>query len=134
MSHKADRGKILAVDDSPTMLQWIIGVLEGEFQVSSADSVAKGLDLLKRAPVDVVLTDYDLGDGTGIDLLRAATGGDSHAAGILMTAHRDAEDVREVQKSGRVLVLFKPVEAAQLVAWVRNAFTMARLAATTKKL
>lgn len=128
------QGRVLVVDDSSTIIDWLVGVLAPEFHVETARSVSDALDALRLAKFDVVVTDYDLGDGTGLDLLSAATGGDSHATGILMTAHKEDEVVREAQRAGRVLVLFKPVEAAQLQGWVRNAVTMARLAATTRKI
>jgi len=41
---------------------------DGEVAVTTADSVAAAADTLSRAAVDCVVTDYDLPDGTGLDV------------------------------------------------------------------
>src|SRR4051812_3584968 len=120
-------GRVLVVDDSPTVLDWLVAVLSSEFEVMTAGSCRAALACLQQKSFQVMLTDFELGDGNGLDLIRNAMKAQADLAGILMTAHKDHPEVRAAQKAGRTLVLFKPVDAGQLVGWVRNAVTMARL-------
>jgi CheY-like chemotaxis protein len=48
-------------------------VLEsGGYEVSSAISVHEALELLRARHFDLLLSDYSLGDGTGVDLIERA--------------------------------------------------------------
>ena len=62
--------RILVIDDDPdvrTTIQWI---LEAEgFVVSLAANGQEGLDLLKREPADVVLTDIFMPEKEGIETI-----------------------------------------------------------------
>lgn len=127
-------GRVLVVEDSPTVLEWLIAVLGTEFEIATASSLATARGQLARGGFHAVVTDYELGDGTGIELLTYATTSNDKIAGILMTAHKEDDTVRALQKSGRTLVLFKPVDANQLIAWVKNAVTMAKLADAATKI
>jgi DNA-binding NtrC family response regulator len=131
---KSDRGRILVVDDSPTVLDWLVGVLGGEFDVTTASSCREALATIAVGEFHAVVADFELGDGNGLDLLQQCSAKHERLAGILMTGHKDYADVRAAQKSGSLLVLFKPVEPAQLVGWVKNAVTMAKLADAAKRI
>jgi CheY-like chemotaxis protein len=80
------------------------------------------------APPDVIIADYHLDDGDGIEAigaLRAAFGADIPA--ILATADRSLE-AREAAQRARIAVLHKPLKPAQLRALLMRCKTM-RLAA-----
>lgn len=61
---------ILVVDDSPVMRE-ILGVILGAdgHEVWFADGVDRGLELLELTSPDVVLTDYNMPEKTGRDLV-----------------------------------------------------------------
>jgi two-component system cell cycle response regulator len=65
-------GKILAVDDRLTNLDLARCTLEPcGYTVTTAGGVREALELIRRDPPDLVLTDVHMGDGTGFDLIRA---------------------------------------------------------------
>lgn len=127
-------GTVLVVDDSATMRDWLAACLSPVCTVRTAGSMDEGVQATIATAFDVVVADFDLGDGTGLTLLREVARIRSGAARILLTAHKDYSDVRDAQRSGDLLVIFKPVDEHVLVGWVRNAVTMARLNQATRRI
>lgn len=74
------------------------------------------------APCDVLITDYDLGEGaTGTDCIRAVRGGlGAGLPAIVMTGH-DPDQVREEFDDVGVPVLSKPVRPAELRSMLMTA-------------
>ena len=61
--------RILVVDDDPLVGQWLTDVLAGEgHEVEAVDSGRAGLERLRGAPFDLVLTDLRMPDVDGIGL------------------------------------------------------------------
>ena len=64
---------VLIVDDEPVILQILSAVFEDEpYRLSTVSTGADALALLAAGAVDVLLTDKNLPDHNGIDLLAAA--------------------------------------------------------------
>jgi DNA-binding NtrC family response regulator len=126
------RGRVLVVDDDENQRLAIEGILGLEHDVVAAGGVQDALHQLSRGRFDVVVTDYEMPDGTGQSLIEAVEKrGLTSTSAILLTGHSDYKAVRELQRSARALVLFKPVNPKELMAWVMNGVTMARLNAAT---
>lgn len=127
-------GQVLVVEDDPAVRESLDAILSGEFATTSVAGVAQAVQTLSRQAFDVVVTDFNLADGTGLTVIDSCRAQSPGATVILLTGHVDYDGVRALQKSGRVLVLFKPVNPDELLAWVKNGVTMARLAAATTRL
>lgn len=126
--------KLLVVDDDAVVLETLAAVLE-DYDLTLASSLKQATIAFEAKDFDLVVTDYQLGDGTGEELvktLRARRGADASA--IVLTGHTDFSEVRELQARGELLVLFKPVDPRELLSWVRNELTMARLRRSLRKL
>jgi DNA-binding NarL/FixJ family response regulator len=121
-------GRVLVVDDAEAMRLTLEGVLSEDFQVESAATLLDAQKALEERDFNAVITDYEMPDGTGAQLLEWLQKNRPNVGGILLTGHANYADVRAMQRSGRYLVMFKPVDPAQIVAWVRNTITMTRLA------
>ena len=132
----ARRPRVLVVDDSATARAWLTTVIGAEYEVTPVSSAAQAIYTLAGAtePFDILVTDYELGDGTGAELIEQVSKKHGSLPAILLTAHREYEQVRALQQAGRHLVLFKPTDPKELLVWIKNAVTMARLAAMTAKL
>jgi two-component system response regulator HydG len=128
------RGRVLVVDDSHTMRSWLSEVIGTEFEVRPVATISLATASLQSGHFDVIVADYELQDGNGLDFLEQVIPRHPGVAGILLTAHREYERVRELQRAGRFLVLFKPTDPKELLAWIRNAVTMSRLNEATAKL
>lgn len=126
------RGQVLVVDDDENQRLSLESILALDYDVCAAGGVEEASRLIARDTFDVVVTDYDMPDGTGEDVLRCVTRRGTPTSTILLTGHSEYAQVRDLQKSGRALVLFKPVDPVELLAWIKNGVTMARLSRATK--
>ncbi len=70
----ADKHPILLVDDEPEILFSLRGLLRREFDLHTAQSGAEALEVLKRQPIHVIMTDQRMPEMTGVELLRRARG------------------------------------------------------------
>src|SRR5215204_4163349 len=110
--------RILVVDDEPEILAEVAGYLRrrGE-SIVTASSYRQGLQALEddAVPIDILVTDGRMPDGSGIDLLRAAIerpGGPR--AFILMTGHFEESDLSDDLQAAGVVVIYKPFSLAAM--------------------
>lgn len=61
--------RILVVDDNTEFLQTLSTVLSGDFDTIKATGVKEALDILQAVTVDAICSDFNMKDGTGLDLL-----------------------------------------------------------------
>jgi CheY-like chemotaxis protein len=110
--------RVLVVDNDLTILDAMQALLEQwGVHVFKAHDSAEALHLVATEPIDAVLADYHLGDGTqGLELLQRITDlrGPTVAA-ALITADHAADLARAARRAG-VPLLHKPVRSAALRA------------------
>lgn len=61
--------RILVVDDNTEFLQTLSTVLSGDFDTIKATGVMDALNTLQTIAVDAICSDFNMKDGTGLDLL-----------------------------------------------------------------
>ena len=61
--------RILIVDDNTEYLQILSTVLSGDFDTIKATGVMDALNTLQTIAVDAICSDFNMKDGTGLDLL-----------------------------------------------------------------
>ena len=61
--------RILIVDDNTEFLQTLSTVLSGDFDTIRAAGVMDALNILQTITVDAICSDFNMKDGTGLDLL-----------------------------------------------------------------
>ncbi len=110
---------VLAIDNEPTILEGMRLLLAGwGCRILTAESLKGARQVLKRpgTKVDVIIADYHLDDGDGIEAITALrwTLGQGLPA-ILLTADRTPE-VREKAEGRDIHVLTKPLKPATLRA------------------
>jgi len=110
--------RLLVVDDEPEILAEVAGYLRRRGEpVVTASSYRQGLQALEddAVPIDILITDGRMPDGSGIDLLRAAIGrpGGPHAF-ILMTGHFEESDLTADLVEAGVVVMHKPFSLSAL--------------------
>jgi len=116
--------RILFVDDEPQGRQVISSYLERELghEVTQSASGMEALELYRRTPFPMVLTDIRMPGMDGIELLRqikASPPGRSTDV-LLITAHGDMETAISALREGAYDYLNKPVDLAELEAIVRR--------------
>jgi len=116
-----NRGTVLVVDDSPEARDFItVVVAEAGYRVLCAESVKEALSVLRAGEsVDVVIVDYNLGDGTGAAFVHQAVNegrlDPRSTPTIICTAYR------YVELPPNVTMLQKPVEPSALLEAIRLA-------------
>ena len=61
--------RLLVVDDNTEYLQFLSSVLSGHFDTIKATGVKDALNILQAITVDAICSDFNMRDGTGLDLL-----------------------------------------------------------------
>lgn len=123
--------RVLCIDNEPAILDGMKTLLSGwGCDVLTAGSLAEAHQALKqeRASPDVIIADYHLDDGNGIDAvvaLRWKLGAETPA--VLVTADRTPA-VRDAAGEKGIQVMNKPVKPAALRAYLAQ-WTTARAAA-----
>jgi PAS domain S-box-containing protein len=111
---------ILLVEDNPDSLRALsmsLAVLG--YEVRSANSVRSALAAAELGRYDLILSDLELGDGTGLDLLRSMGPGRS-APAIALTGYGSEEDRKICLAAGFEAHLIKPIEIRQLDEAIRS--------------
>lgn len=115
---------LLIVDDEPHVLSSIKRLLRAEsYQVLTATSAGKGLDLLAHHNICVTLSDHMMPDMDGITFLEKVAAHDPAIVRILITAHASLENAMAAIKRGRIFeYLTKPWSDTSLKRVIRRAF------------
>ena len=112
---RPDRERALAVDDDPDALEAVAAFLEDRgFDVDRAEGAKAARRKLGRAAYDVVVTDLQLGDGDGIDVLRTARERAMPPEVLVLTGHATIETAVEAIRAGARDYLRKPIDPGQL--------------------
>ena len=110
--------KILIVDDFSTMRRIVKNLLNdlGFHNTAEADDGSTALIELKKAPFDLVVTDWNMPGMPGIDLLKAIRADASLAKipVLMVTAEAKREQIIEAAQSGVNGYVIKPFTAATL--------------------
>jgi len=118
----SETATILVVDDLPANRDLMARRLERSgFRVVSAASGPEALELLRRAPVDLVLLDIMMPGMTGLDVLRTVrmTRSTATLPVVMVTAKTDSEDVVEALSLGANDYVTKPVDYPVALARIR---------------
>lgn len=121
MSANRYRCNILLVDDEPAILAMLTQQLGEEFDLLTACSIEQAKGILSRQAVDIVLTDLQMEDGSGINLLEWVKEASPGTARILLSGTARVEDAAEAINRALVhRLLLKPWRAVDLLDNVRG--------------
>ncbi|HET6329772.1 MAG TPA: sigma-54 dependent transcriptional regulator [Holophagaceae bacterium] len=111
------RVRVMVVDDEEGIRFALKSFLEAKgYAVTLADSCGEAEKLFRTTPVDLVVLDFGLPDGDGVELLTRLRAVDGFVPVVMLTAHGSIElAVRAIQK-GMDQFLVKPVDLASLGA------------------
>lgn len=106
---------VLLVDDDRNISKTLaLSLKQLGTEVTTADGVLSGLEAIGQRPFDLVLTDFRMGEETGLDLIRKAKVLHPDLLFIVMTAFASFENAVEVVREGAFDYLPKPFTMAQL--------------------
>ncbi len=118
------RKRVLVVDDHPSVREALRLVLQscGYECVPVADG-AEALEQLSAAHFDVVITDYEMPNMNGLELLRSLSSSRPRPPQpvILHTGNANETLIQRAMTAGAYDVLPKPAEAAEVIATIEQA-------------
>lgn len=92
--------RILIVDDNIEFLELLSSILKKHFQTYEATGVKEAINLLENVTVDAICSDFNMMDGTGLDILKQLRQQDVKIPFMLMSASDDRYLVNEAQSWG----------------------------------
>jgi two-component system, NtrC family, response regulator AtoC len=111
--------RALVVEDDRSSLAALLELVEREgFSTRSADGLRAARVALEEEAPDLVLTDLMLPDGSGMELVEAASAVGAQA--VLITGHASVETAVDALRRGAADYLTKPVDLARLKAILAN--------------
>lgn len=127
---------ILVVDDEPSVRRALNRLLAREqYRVLEAGGVQEGVKAMETAKVDLVISDYSMPDGTGLDLLKQLKTRYPHVVRMIITGKADLHAVIGAINEGHVYrFVLKPWDNEELCLSVRLALEQARLLSENRKL
>lgn len=116
--------QLMIVDDEESVREGIAYTvpwdqLDVEY-VHQAASGYEALELMKRHPIDIVITDIRMPGMSGLELLQAIQDGWTGTRCIILSGHAEFQYAREAIRSQTMDYLVKPVRAEDLVFAVRE--------------
>ncbi len=110
-------GKLFVVEDSPSIrsrLVELLGEIEGASIVGEAATPDEAVAGILRTKPDCVVLDFQLIDGTGVDVLRAVHPDSPQIAFVVLTNHPTAQHRRACMEAGASFFLDKSKEFGKL--------------------
>lgn len=115
MGESSELPLVLVVDDDPDHCMMLEVALESRgHRVRTAHSCRSAVAIMESEPVDAVVCDLTLGDGTALDVLRNA-GEHRPRVAIVLSGFDDAEDQERSLAAGYDVHLVKPTPIETLV-------------------
>lgn len=120
---------ILCVDDEPNVLKALRRLFRGaEYIIHTEESGAKGLEVLERQAIDLIISDMRMPQMNGAEFLAQASAKWPETIRILLTGYADIESTISAVNEGRIYsYCSKPWEDTELKALVAKAIEEKRL-------
>ncbi|MFZ2152758.1 MAG: response regulator transcription factor [Microgenomates group bacterium] len=114
--------RILFVEDDTTLLENFATILRRfSYAVDTAKNVMEANDKLISPDYDLILLDWKLPDGSGMDLCREIRKENKEVKIIMLTANSQIEDKIEGLDAGADDYITKPFDSEELLARIRSA-------------
>ncbi len=134
MANNQGKEKILVVDDSEATLEVLQRNLASEgYQTLTASTVSSALAALETTRVDLVITDFKMPGGSGMDLVRHIRENLRDTEVMMITGYPSIEGAVEAIKIGAEEYLSKPFTDEELYAAVRRSLDKLHLQRSGRK-
>jgi NtrC-family two-component system response regulator AlgB len=123
MAHRQTSGaKILIVDDDRNLRRNLAAVLsQAGYSAEAVGTPREAIQILVSRSIDVLLTDLQMAEMSGLELLEAAKCTRRETRIILMTGYATVQNAIQAMKAGAIDYLTKPFEPEDLLTSVANA-------------
>lgn len=118
---------VLVIDDEPDLRTlYELSLTREGYEVFTADSVAQSLAALQSRSFHAVVSDMQLPDGLGLEVLKFLSQAQRSERCVVITAHGSAENAVEALKAGAFDYLSKPVDLKQFRSVVAQAVKLSQ--------
>ena len=121
--------RVLVVDDHELIRQGLVGAFArepGMTVVGDAANVTQALKSYEEHSPDVVVTDLQLPDGTGLDIIRSIRRTNQQAGLVVVTMHSGDEQIFAAMEAGASAFVGKDAPSAEVVKAARHAVVSPR--------
>jgi CheY-like chemotaxis protein len=129
------KNRVLVVDDEPAILELIEIALEDQnFEMISASNGREAFELFKKEPTLVILSDLNMPDMDGRELLLSLFEIGYKPIFLMLTSETDLNIVIDLFKNGIYDYIMKPFNPKELVNRLEKAFEIAELRSMKKNI
>jgi len=119
---------ILIVDDEPSILQSLSGILSDEgFEIHTASNGYEALKIVEEKSPDLVLLDIWMPGLDGIETLKEIKKNNPYIQVIIITGHGTIETAVKATKIGASDLIEKPLSIDKVIVTINNALNFRRL-------
>ncbi|MEA2084193.1 MAG: response regulator [Thermodesulfobacteriota bacterium] len=123
-----DHGKLLVVDDEPSVTQSLeIMLKERSYTVSTASSGNEALELLGRDDFDIMLTDIKMPGMDGLELMRQARELNPEMQCMVFTGYGEIDVAIKAMRMGAINFIHKPFAFAEMEVAIEQGMEKRRL-------
>lgn len=120
--------KVLIIEDKESMARMLKEAIEAEgYNAITAPDGAKGIEILRGEPIELVLTDLNLPQKSGLDVLKASKELNPLRPVIVMTAYGSIETAVDAMKEGAADFITKPFNIDHLLMLIGRALKTRKL-------
>ena len=128
MRDKEKKGRILVVDDEISIRQFLEIMLRREkYEVITVNSAKACLKELNKRNFDIVLTDINMPEMDGLELLKKIKQENAETVVVIMTAYGSAESAVIAMKRGASDYISKPFQIEELLLVLNKCLHTAQL-------
>jgi two-component system, probable response regulator PhcQ len=122
--------KILMVDDDPSVIEALKRAFHREpYEILSANSAGEALEILKREPVAVIVSDEKMPGMQGTEFLEVACRTYPDTIRIMLTGHADLDlAIRAINEGQIYRFLKKPCDQQEILQTIRQGLQQKELA------
>jgi len=122
------QARVLVVDDERAMRELLAIILKGEgHTVTVAERGDQALDLVRREPFDLVITDLRMPKVDGLEILKVVKDSTPDTVVIMISAFSSTEAAVEALKLGAYDYITKPFKVDEVKVIIKNALEQKRL-------
>ena len=115
---------ILIADDSPTMRAMLVSTIEslGDYRIVEASSGFEALRLLPREKVDLILTDINMPDINGLELISYLRNNSNYLTipVFIISTEGSQKDIDKGKRLGANEYLIKPIDHTKLQSLISS--------------
>ncbi len=134
MAADQQRALVLIVDDSRFDRELAREALEGHARIECCASAEEALEIVRREPVDLVLSDLLMPGLSGLELLAEVRREQPHAEFVLLTGRASVDSAVGALRMGAADYLTKPIQPEQLSRVVQRILERQRLMGENERL